>query len=89
MKLQTFAIAYMATTAPASALQSDAEIRKQIIKDSIESYSGGCPCPYTKDRAGRSCGARSAYSRPGGDAPICYATDVTQRDIDAWRKRNG
>jgi hypothetical protein len=35
----------------------------------------GCECPYDNDKAGRSCGARSAYSRPGGSAPACYVGD--------------
>lgn len=34
--------------------------------------SGRCDCPYHTDRAGRRCGARSAYSRPGGRSPRCY-----------------
>ena len=32
----------------------------------------GCDCPYDIDRAGRRCGRRSAYSKPGGRAPVCY-----------------
>lgn len=35
-------------------------------------YTGSCDCPYHTDRAGRRCGARSAYSRPGGRSPRCY-----------------
>jgi hypothetical protein len=30
-----------------------------------------CDCPADIDRAGRRCGARSAYIRPGGGAPTC------------------
>jgi hypothetical protein len=37
-------------------------------------------------RNGRACGGRSAYSRPGGAAPLCYPTDVTAAMIDAYRK---
>jgi hypothetical protein len=37
--------------------------------------SGSCDCPYDTDRRGRSCGARSAYSRPGGSSPVCYVSD--------------
>ncbi|MEM9452488.1 MAG: hypothetical protein AAGA75_28770 [Cyanobacteria bacterium P01_E01_bin.6] len=36
------------------------------------SVSGSCDCPYDRDSAGRSCGGRSAYSRPGGASSICY-----------------
>ncbi|MEO0409166.1 MAG: hypothetical protein AAF289_17625 [Cyanobacteria bacterium P01_A01_bin.135] len=34
--------------------------------------SGSCDCPYDTDSAGRRCGKRSAYSRPGGASPVCY-----------------
>ena len=57
--------------------KSDAEIKQEIIKQSIASYRGNCPCPYNVDRAGRSCGRGSAYSRPGGASPPCYEKDVT------------
>ncbi|MEX0272148.1 hypothetical protein AB3R30_23775 [Leptolyngbyaceae cyanobacterium UHCC 1019] len=40
-----------------------------------ESASGSCDCPYDTDSRGRSCGRRSAYSKPGGAAPICYVGD--------------
>lgn len=39
------------------------------------SVSGSCDCPYDTDSRGRSCGKRSAYSRPGGRSPICYVRD--------------
>jgi hypothetical protein len=67
--------------------KTDAEIRQAIINESIASYRGSCPCPYNTDRAGRKCGARSAYSRPGGASPICYAKDVTQKMVDDYRNR--
>ena len=66
--------------------QSDAEIRQRIVRQSIAAYPGPCACPYSVDRAGRSCGRRSAYSRPGGYAPICYPRDVSQAEIDAVRR---
>jgi hypothetical protein len=55
--------------------QSDAAAQR-AIRQSISAYTGSCPCPYSTDRAGRRCGARSAYSRPGGRAPLCYPGDV-------------
>jgi hypothetical protein len=76
-----------AAFATAAAGQSDAQIKQRIISQSIASYSGSCPCPYNVDRAGRSCGRRSAYSRPGGAAPICYASDVTPAVVRAARGR--
>lgn len=69
--------------------QTDAEIKQAIIKEFIASYRGSCPCPYNVDRAGRRCGARSAYSRPGGASPICYEKDVTQKMVDDYRNRTG
>lgn len=69
--------------------KTDEEIKQAIIQESIASYRGNCPCPYNTDRAGRRCGARSAYSRPGGASPICYASDVTQKMVDDYRKRTG
>jgi hypothetical protein len=83
-----FAAAVIATvfSQPASA-QSDAAIRQKIIRESIESYPGNCPCPYNTDRAGRSCGAGSAYSRPGGYAPKCFPDDVSRADILEYRNR--
>lgn len=70
---------------PALARESDAQVRQHIIDKSIASYPGSCPCPYNTDRAGRRCGARSAYSRPGGISPRCYPSDVTEADIAAYR----
>ena len=67
--------------------KTDGEIKQGIIKESIASYRRSCPCPYNMDRAGRRCGARSAYSRPGGASPICYEKDVTQKMVDDYRKR--
>lgn len=71
----------------APARPTDAQVRKILIAESREAYSGNCPCPYDTDRAGRSCGKRSAYSRPGGEAPLCFDRDVTQPMIEAYRAR--
>lgn len=76
--------AVMAAT-PALAFQSEAQIKQQIIRESISSYPGPCACPYSVMRNGRSCGGRSAYSRPGGYAPICYPADISQAQVAAWR----
>lgn len=56
-----------------------------MIANSLGSYSGNCPCPYNVDRAGRSCGGRSAYSRPGGRSPLCYPSDVTSAQLERFR----
>src|SRR3990172_5016649 len=65
---------------------TDAEVRQYLIRQSIAAYSGSCPCPYNVDRAGRRCGGRSAYSRPGGRSPWCYPADVPPAKIEEYRK---
>ncbi len=75
------------TKTPASPkATTDAAIKQAIIAQSIANYSGSCPCPYSQDRAGRRCGGRSAYSRPGGASPVCFETDVTPKIIADYRK---
>ncbi len=58
---------------------SDAEIVKQIIRDSIASYPGNSPCLYNSTRNGSECGRRSAYSKPGGYSPIFIRMMCLQR----------
>lgn len=66
---------------------STSAIIQRIIAESIAAYPGSCPCPYNTDRGGRRCGKRSAYSKPGGYAPICFSQDVTEAMIAAARQR--
>jgi hypothetical protein len=75
-------------TSKLAVTKTDAQIKQAIIKESIAIYAGSCPCPYNVDRAGRSCGRRSAYSRPGGASPLCYADDVTAAMVKAYRTRS-
>jgi hypothetical protein len=49
---------------------------KALIAHSRAEFSGECPCPYDVDNAGRGCGRRSAYSRTGASAVLCYPRDV-------------
>lgn len=71
-----------------SANFTDAEIRQILIEESINSYSGNCPCPYNRASNGSRCGKRSAYSRPGGAEPLCYDRDVTDGMIERFRMRH-
>jgi len=80
------AVAIVFAAQPASARLSDAQIRRQIIKESIDSYPGTCPCPYNVARNGSMCGGRSAYSRPGGYSPKCYPRDVSEAEMRAYRR---
>lgn len=68
--------------------KSNDVVVQQIIQESIQTYPGNCPCPYNLDRAGRKCGKRSAYSRPGGASPLCYPADVTPEMVTEYLKRH-
>jgi hypothetical protein len=67
---------------------SNSAIIKKMISESVATYPGNCPCPYFTDRAGRSCGRRSAWSRGGGYAPLCYANDISNQMITDWKARH-
>jgi|SRR5215813_4234323 len=76
--LPTLALGFAAAQTTKAA-KTNAEIRQEIIKQSIASYKGSCPCPYSVDRAGRMCGRRSAYSKPGRASPICCTAYPPQK----------
>ena len=76
-----------AHAAPVEAKLTDAQIRKILIDESRAAYSGNCPCPYDTDSRGHRCGKRSAYLRPGGEAPLCFDRDVTKEMIEEYRRR--
>ena len=65
------------------------QIIQNIIQDSIASYPGNCPCPYNITAGGNKCGKRSAYSKPGGYAPICYPENVTPAMISSYKHKHG
>lgn len=65
------------------------QIIQSIISESIANYSGNCPCPYNRASNGSSCGRRSAYSKVGGYAPVCYAQDITPAMISTYKHRHG
>jgi hypothetical protein len=71
------------------AVLTAAAIAAIIVQASREQYHATRPCACPDDRArnGSACGGRSAYSRPGGAAPLCYPSDVTAAMIDAYRQR--
>ena len=64
---------------------SDSQVRQILIAESIAAYSGNCPCPYSRARNGSRCGRRSAYDRPGGEAPLCFERDVTDEMVQQYR----
>jgi hypothetical protein len=67
-----------------------AAIAAIIVQTSRDQHHAGgrpCACPDDTTRDGRACGGRSAYSRPGGAAPLCYPSDVTVTMIESYRQR--
>ena len=69
---------------------SDTQVRELIVQESVNAYLASgrpCACPYNMMRNGQACEGRSAYSRPGGAAPLCYLSDVTAQQVTAWRGR--
>ena len=67
------------------AVLTAAAIAAIIVQASRDQYHAGgrpCACPDDTMRNGSSCGGRSAYSRPGGAAPLCYPGDVTAAMIE-------
>lgn len=77
------------TERPGLEVLSDVAIIARLIALDAASYSGNCRCPENTDRAGRRCGARSAYSKPGGREPLCYAHDVSPSMIANFRASLG
>jgi len=88
MRFAMVFLLFAAGAAHASSL-TDSQVKQAVIQESLAAYPGTCPCPYNVDRRGHSCGRRSAYSRPGGYAPICYATQVTPAMIVEYRRAHG
>ena len=68
---------------------SDAQIRVMMIQESIAAYPGPCPCPYNLASNGSKCGGRSAWSKAGGYAPLCYASDISDEMVKQFRQQNG
>lgn len=60
----------------------DSSPSKENVRQSSSQYAGNCACPEDRDRDGKKCGKRSAYSREGGQTPRCYLKDVPQDRVD-------
>jgi hypothetical protein len=73
------------TAAKDSKRLTDLQIKRILIKESIANYSGNCPCPYNTASNGSQCGGRSAWSRAGGEEPLCYPKDVTAEMVQVYR----
>jgi hypothetical protein len=68
---------------------SDDEIKTVLIQQSIQAFSGECPCPYIKSPKGGKCGLNSAYSKIDRFTILCYSSNVTQKMIKEYRDKNG
>jgi hypothetical protein len=64
-----------------------AAIIVQASRDQYHAAGRPCACPDDTTRNGSACGGRSAYSRPGGAAPLCYPSDVTVAMIESYRQK--
>ena len=64
----------------------DDRIRQTMIQQSLH---GACPCPWSLTRHQHPCGKASQYShaRPPRTT-LCYATDISDRMVAAWRNRH-
>lgn len=67
---------------------SDEQVKENVIAESIASYPGVCACPFNRARNGSACGRRSAWSKAGGYAPICYKNEVTDEMVRERRAQN-
>ncbi len=67
----------------------DEEIRKILVEESVATYSGHCPCPYSYARDRSQCADASAYSMARAPSLLCYAADVTRHMIQDYRVRRG
>ena len=70
--------------------QSDEDIRRLVIQDSLARFQGYCPCPYSYDR-GQQCADKSAYSQRATHPRdlYCYPQDVPRWDVEDYRRRMG
>ncbi len=82
-------VAVFAAEAGDKASLTDKEIRQILIRQSQAGYPGNCPCPYNRAANGSLCGKRSAYSKPGGYAPLCYPADVSDAMVQNYRAQQG
>jgi hypothetical protein len=65
---------------PPSAEPSEVGIRTAIVQQSIVSYTGPCPCPYS----GPTCQGHSAYDKREPTV-YCYTKDIPAEMVSAYR----
>ncbi|MFG1492687.1 hypothetical protein ABMA75_03905 [Halobacteriovorax sp. ZH4_bin.1] len=88
MKIKLFFVVTASILSLSSSANSNLDkVKDAMIRQSIMQYSGNCPCPYSTMRNGRRCGKRSAYSRPGGASPLCYKSDISDKQASDFFKK--
>jgi hypothetical protein len=85
----TLAFALLWPLAASAKSMTDAQVREAMIQESISAYPGNCPCPYNRASNGSRCGKRSAWSRAGGYAPLCFPADISNEMVKQYRKGHG
>ena len=91
MRLALSGAALTLAWAAPSLAQSDEDIRRLVVQDSLARFQGYCPCPYSYDR-GQQCADKSVYRQSSGgrqDDHYCYPQDVTNWEIVNYRRRMG
>jgi hypothetical protein len=74
----------------AAAALTAAAIAAILVQESRRAYYATgrpCACPDDMMRNGRSCGGKSAYSRPGSARLLCHPSDVPAAMIEKHRAR--
>ena len=89
VKLLAVLVLLLAPISASAKSMTDAHVRQAMIQESIGSYPGHCPCPYNLASNGSKCGRRSAWSKPGGYAPLCYPNDITDDMVKQYRANHG
>jgi hypothetical protein len=91
MRLALFGAALAVPLAAPALAQSDDDIRRLVIEDSLARFQSYCPCPYSYDR-GQQCADKSVYRQSSGGRPVdlyCYPSDVPYWEIVNYRRRMG
>jgi hypothetical protein len=57
---------------------------QQMTPQQYHKQKGPCACPNDKDKAGKTCGKRSAFCQSGGaEVKGCFLVDVQRRTKEA------
>ncbi len=67
--------------------QMRGQLHEQIILESIRSYPGICPCPYSKNLYGAPCEAQSPYYTLSDYKLLCYREDIGLEDMMSYLDR--